>query len=167
MKSLISVAAVLICLFQTVFVHADLIDVTCQNTEKPALCSSSLKPLYKTHEPRSVRELAIILASTVLVDKVYATDNEIKRLQKLSPGDKSLLNCANIFADIKNKRIGLFRRSLVNFDYDSATQELSNVVGVADVCRKGIGPSRPSLVNMCAQVSDLANDSISMILQIP
>ncbi|KAK9932934.1 hypothetical protein M0R45_020153 [Rubus argutus] len=167
MKSLISVAAVVLCVFQIVFVDADLIDDTCRNTPEPAICSSSLKPFYKTHEPKSVRELATLLASTALVDKIYATDNVIKGLQKGSPGDKSLLNCSNIFADIKNRRIEQFRRSLINRDYDSTMKELNNIVDVTEVCRRGIELSRSVLAGKCTQVTDLAQDAVSVILQIP
>jgi hypothetical protein len=82
-----------------VFVDADLIDDTCLKTPKPDLYFSSLRSFCKTHESADVRELAIIMVSTVLVDKVYATDNKINdsmsELLKESPGCRPLLDCAN------------------------------------------------------------------------
>ncbi|KAK9934489.1 hypothetical protein M0R45_021630 [Rubus argutus] len=85
MKSSVLVAAVVICLFQILFVDADVIGDTCRKTPKPDLCTSSLRSiLTEGSEGKDVRALAQIMIDDILRDKATPTRDEIVRELKLS-----------------------------------------------------------------------------------
>ncbi|XP_004310174.1 PREDICTED: uncharacterized protein LOC101314624 [Fragaria vesca subsp. vesca] len=165
--SILSLAAVLIFYFQLASVNANLIDDECPKTPKPNVCFSSLNPYYRTHDPPSVRELAIVMGSTVLVNKVYATIDKINELIKEMPSYQVLRKCAFNFQIIRDNKITEFRGSFVKSDYGAAASALSSIVPLADGCSSPLSKGYSDLIDLCTDVSNTAIDAATIVKNIP
>lgn len=169
MKSSVLVAAVVICLFQILFVDADLIEDTCRKTPKLDLCTSSLRSfLTGGREAKDVRTIARIMTDAILRRKASATRDKIDELRKLSPTRRPLIICSYNYNKIIETNIEQARIALDSFRYNDALQNVNGVEALSNECRSAIGFLRDSpLVNICTEVSDVAEVAASIIQQLP
>ncbi|KAL6193207.1 hypothetical protein ACLB2K_034291 [Fragaria x ananassa] len=179
MKSLTSLAAVLICFFQisllpichcrSAFPSMDvnLIKETCSKTPKPALCVESLTKVPQSARA-NVKGLAQIMNDDVLRAKAQEVHTQIDLLIKQGTRPQSLLKCAQDYSVVINDKIKGVDEGLKDNQTSKAAQAMDDTVSLVSGCNSGLKQSLPGtpLIGMNTNVADLATVTKAIVQQL-